>query len=68
MNLSSARQASRVSIDEHGCTAATFTVLMGVGAGLPEDYTLEMNLDRPFIFAILGNNQVPLFLGTVYNP
>lgn len=68
VSLSSAQQASRVSIDEHGCTAATFTLLMGVGSGIPEEYTLEMNLNRPFIFAIMSSNDTPLFLGTVYTP
>ena len=68
VSLSSAQQAARVSIDERGCTAAAFTVMMGVGAGMPNDYILDMKLDRPFLFVLFGSSQVPLFVGTVYTP
>jgi serine protease inhibitor len=33
----------------------------------PEDL-IKMSLNRPFVFAILSENDVPLFLGVVSNP
>ena len=36
--------------------------------GLPPDAVLEMNLNRPFAFVILNDADIPLFIGTVYNP
>lgn len=54
--LSQARQGTRIGIDEVGVEAAAYTELaMNAGAAMPEE-TIEMNLDRPFLFAILGNN------------
>ena len=66
--LSKVQHAARVTIDENGCTAAAFTMMMvDAGAMLP-DQSLEMNLNRPFAFVILNNADVPLFIGTVYTP
>ena len=35
---------------------------------LPSEDIIRMTLDRPFVFAILSENDVPLFLGVVNNP
>ena len=66
--LSQVKHAARVTIDENGCTAAAFTVMMMNTMGLPPDAVLEMNLNRPFAFVILNDADIPLFIGTVYNP
>lgn len=67
--LSQVQHAARVTIDENGCTAAAFTVMMmNMSAMLPPDAVLEMNLNRPFAFAIVNNADIPLFIGTVYTP
>ena len=67
--LSQVQHAARVTIDEYGCTAAAFTVMMmEMSAMLPPDAVLEMNLNRPFAFVILDGTNIPLFIGTVYNP
>lgn len=68
MAVSQVQHAARVTIDEYGCTAAAFTVIMVNGATLPPPEVLEMNLNRPFAFVILNNADVPLFIGTVYTP
>jgi serine protease inhibitor len=66
--LSLVQHAARVTIDENGCTAAAFTMMMvNAGAMLP-DQSLEMNLNRPFAFVILNSADGPLFIGTVYTP
>ena len=65
--LSSAMQAARVKIDEEGCEAAAFTAIMAnATSAMPEDLpVVEMELDRPFAFAITGADGLPLFVGAV---
>ena len=54
-------------IDEEGCKAASLTVMMYEGAVAPEDHA-EFILDRPFIFEIMSDTGLPLFVGIVNNP
>lgn len=68
--LDAARQTARVSIDEEGCTAASFVEMAMAGSGAPPENADEVDftLDRPFIFVITGMDGQPLFTGTVYQP
>ena len=66
--LSKAEHAARVAIDEEGVTAAAYTVIAAGGAGLPPSEEVDFTLDRPFIFAIAGENGLPLFAGIVHQP
>ena len=67
--LSLVQHAARVTIDENGCTAAAFTVMMmNAMSAMPPDAVLEMNLNRPFAFVIFNDAGLPLFIGTVYEP
>jgi len=63
-------QSATISIDEKGCEAAAYTQIIYCGAGAPlkKVEKADMILDRPFIFAILGTNDVPLFIGVINNP
>ena len=64
--LSSAMQAARVKIDEEGVEAAAYTELVTRDSAMMEvPPTVEMDLDRPFLFVIFDNSNVPLFVGTV---
>ena len=64
--LSSAMQAARVKIDEDGVEAAAYTELVCEDSAMMEvPPTVEMELDRPFLFVIFDYNNVPLFVGTV---
>lgn len=65
--LSSAEQDTRVIIDEEGCKAAALTVMLYAGAAIPED-RVDFVLDRPFIFEIMSETGLPLFVGIVNNP
>lgn len=57
--------AARVMVDEKGCTAAAYTVIMiECGAAICED-ELDFVLDRPFLFVITGCGDQPLFIGIV---
>ena len=66
--VSQANHAARVVIDEEGCTATAFTELPGAGAAPPPDEKVDFVLDRPFIFCIIGDSGLPLFVGIVNYP
>ncbi len=67
--ISEAQQGTAISIDENGCEAASYVaIMMDVSAAEPLEETVRMNLNRPFVFAILSDNDVPLFLGVVSDP
>ena len=64
--VSSVMQAARVKIDEEGVEAAAYTEIVAADSGPMElPPVVEMNLNRPFLFAIFDGNDVPLFVGTV---
>ena len=64
--LSKAEHAARVKIDEDGCEAAAYTVMMmDETAMLEEPETVDFTLDRPFLFVLTGIDGAPLFAGVV---
>ena len=61
--------ATRVAIDEEGCTAAAFTVMFMAGTGMPQPHEeIDFVLDRPFLFVVSSRDDLPLFAGTVLAP
>lgn len=67
--LTKAEHACRVKVDEEGCEAAAYTIVSaGGGAALEPPRTVQFILDRPFFFAILGMDDLPLFMGIVNDP
>ena len=66
--VSQAQHAARVKMDEEGCEAAAYTIIMNPTAGLPPDESVDFTLDRPFLFAITGDMDLPLFVGVVNQP
>ena len=66
--VSQAQHAARVTIDEEGCTAAAYVDLILVGNAASPDEVVDFILDRPFLFAITGQSDLPLFLGVVNQP
>ena len=66
--VSQASHAARVVIDEEGCTATAFTVMLYSGAEMPPDEEVDFVLDRPFLFCITGSSGLPLFVGVVNHP
>ncbi len=68
VSVTSATHAARVKVDEDGCEAAAFTLMLA-GAGAPQvKGDLDFILDRPFLFFITGTDGVVLFAGAVENP
>ena len=67
--LSSATQQSHITLNEEGVEAAAFTELGYAGAGAPQDLeTAEMILNRPFLYAVMSAEGVPLFIGICSDP
>ena len=65
--LSQVEHAARVAVDEEGVTAA-YTVILAPGASMPPEEEVDFVLDRPFLFAITGVDNLPLFVGLVNRP
>lgn len=65
--ISQAKQSARVMIDEEGCKASALTVMIYLGAGIPDD-EVDFVLDRPFVFEIVSETGMPLFVGIVNHP
>lgn len=66
--LSQVQHAARVAIDEEGITAAAYTMMLATGTGAPAEEEVDFVLDRPFLFAITGEDNLPLFVGLVNRP
>ena len=66
--VSEIKHAVRVKIDEEGCEAAAYTEMMMAGAAIPPDDRIDFTLDRPFVFAVTGTANLPLFVGVVNQP
>ena len=66
--VSKAQHDARVKVDEEGVEAAAFTVIAVDAAGLDVSPEYDFNLDRPFLFAVTGADNLPLFTGIVNNP
>lgn len=66
--LSEADHAARVMVDEQGCTAAAYTVLMMDAAEMLPTDSIDFVLDRPFMFVITGMDGTLLFAGVVNQP
>lgn len=64
------QQGTHIVIDEEGVEAAAYSLAsMEAGEGEPEELpTIEMNLNRPFLYLITANDGSTLFLGVVRNP
>ena len=67
--VSQAKHAARVKVDEEGCEAAAYTVMMmTTGADAPPDDEVDFTLDRPFLFSVTSESDLPLFTGVVNQP
>lgn len=68
--IGKAEQGTSVSINEKGCEASSYVMIeaQAKGAELPSEKVVSMMLNRPFVFAVLSKNDVPLFLGVVNDP
>lgn len=63
--ISQAKHAARVKIDEEGCEAAAYTVMVMAGSAMPPKDEVDFVLDRPFIFVVTSEDNATLFAGVV---
>lgn len=63
--LSQVKHAARVKVDEEGCEAAAYTMIMVTATGGPPPEVVDFVLDRPFIFVITSDTGATLFAGVV---
>ncbi len=67
--VTEAKHAARVKIDEEGCLAAAYTVMMvEETAMMPPEEEVDLVLDRPFLFVLTARDGSVLFMGIVNNP
>ena len=63
-----ANHSARVTIDEEGCIASSFTNFDGTKSVPKPGEELTFTLDRPFLYTITSEHGTTLFAGTVQNP
>lgn len=69
LELTQAKHAARVKIDEDGCEAAAYTMFgVETTAMMEPEEEIDFTLDKPFVFAITGVDGLPLFVGLVNQP
>ena len=71
--LGKAEQTSRIKVNEDGVEAAScveFSVLTGglCSFNFPEVDEIDFILDKPFIFMIMTDDNIPVFVGKVMDP
>ncbi len=66
--VSGVNHSVRVAADEEGVTASAFTMMAVCGSAMPPDEIVEINLNRPFVFVITGDDGTALFAGVVNTP
>lgn len=66
LSISDIRQLLRVAIDENGVEAAAATAIQMEKTMAPiEVETMEMDLNRPFVYMIVHEDGTPLFVGVI---
>ena len=69
LRVSNFNHKVKLIVNEDGVEAAAVTIVdKETAMALPQNDTVELKLDRPFIFIITGEDNVPLFTGIVNNP
>lgn len=66
--LQGVRQQARIAIDEKGVESSAATEILCGSAAPVANETVEMILDRPFLFGIVDGTGAPLFLGICQDP
>lgn len=66
LELTSVDQYSRLIMNEEGVEAASIIVSDSASFRIPNEKEIDFILNRPFVFAIFSETNIPLFIG-VYN-
>lgn len=65
--INKALQSFRLSLDENGIKAASYTVMGIARCSLLPEEIIEFNLNRPFILALTNEDNAVLFMGIINN-
>ncbi len=65
VEVSAVNHGSRVIIDEEGVKAVAYLEIPLAGSAMPPEDEIDFVIDRPFLFVIMGNDNLPLFIGVV---
>ncbi|MDO4502368.1 MAG: serpin family protein [Coriobacteriia bacterium] len=70
MAVSMVQQGTKIAVDEDGALAAAYTAIGLKATALPpqDQKEVEFTLDRPFVYALIGRDGTPLFVGLVQDP
>ena len=68
--ISNVRQNAVIKVDENGTSAAAATSVIEPGGSAPDpEHEITVVIDHPYVYMILDmENNIPLFIGTQYNP
>ena len=67
LSVSKIEHAARVTIDEEGVEAAAYTLIdVDMGGFAAEE--IDFTVDRPFLFVVSSQDNLPLFAGVVTEP
>lgn len=58
-------QETRILVDEQGVMAGNFVEIAAPGLGIVPPQKIDFTLDRPFLYVITSNDNLPLFAGIV---
>lgn len=61
-------QGTHIEINEHGARAAAYTDVVVPGAAPQLGHRITFNVNRPFLYALMTRDKLPLFIGAVRNP
>lgn len=67
-SVSSLDQYARLKLDEEGVEAAAITITDVLTMLRPSENEIDFTLNRPFLYAVMADKNIPLFIGTYYTP
>lgn len=65
--ISSIMQGTHIEVNEHGARAAVYTGIAVAGAAPQWGPEITFTVDRPFMYALMTRDRLPLFVGAVRN-
>lgn len=65
--LTDIKQEASISIDEMGCSVASFSGAYAMGSATAKKKEIEICLNRPFYY-ILCKDEIPFLIGIIDNP
>ncbi|WP_129895922.1 serpin family protein [Bifidobacterium pseudolongum] len=65
--ISGIMQGTHIEVNEHGARAAVYTGIAVAGAAPQWGPEITFTVDRPFMYALMTRDRLPLFVGAVRN-